>query len=473
MVDPTAAHPVLERLGAQAPDAAGLLAQDVVRQAVLELADDDDEADDVVDAVLALVAALDGADLPREAVAWLGLLPLPAADGERTPADSLVLPGSIAATLLDDRVLSTVSAEAVDRWGRDALTAVGVRADLVLVRVADVLADPASLRDGATDSATLAAQSLDGWDDYLAHLADRLGAGAYVGEAVAVADLDAVDPDAWPQVLARIASDPALRRALVDPVRGESSALAPSYTSWWLRERADLGLGRPFAVGDELRALLPAAPEVVDGLDGTLQRALGGVGALDELDGAGWTHLLDSWGPVGVPVDPALATAVWHAMAPDEPPERLPALVGPGRVAVVHAEDAAVADQPMWHQRTDVAALVPGTEATARLLDLPFAGDLADGLVDEEGELDDVPAGVRALLPDAPTTWVQHDDLLVDGAPVDWWVEGSVVHAVHLVGLAAGLAQAAGRWELRYALEALLTAPERGDEIALDVAGRG
>ena len=136
---------------------------------------------------------------------------------------------------------------------------------------------------------------------------------------------------------------------------------------------------------------------------------------------------------------PPRSTA-WRSMAPDEPPERLPAVVGPGRVAVVHAEDAAVADHPMWYQRTDVAALLPGTEATAALLDLPFAGDLADGAVTSGGEVDDVPVDVRTLLPDAPDTWVQHDDLLVDGAPVDWWVEDSVVHAVHLAGLAAGRA---------------------------------
>ncbi|KQY23207.1 ATP-binding protein [Cellulomonas sp. Root485] len=473
VVDPAAAHPVLERLGAQAPDALGLLTHDTVRQAVVELSDDESEADDVVDTVLALVGATEGATLPSDALPWLGLLPLPAADGDRTPADSLVLPGSPAAQLLDDRVLGTVSADAVDRWGAQVLTAVGVRADLVLVRVPDVLADPASLRDGATDSPTLAAQSLDGWDDYLSHLGERLGRGAYVGEAVAVADLDAVDPEAWPRVLGRIAGEPALRRALVDPVRGESSALAPSYTSWWLRERSELGLGRPFAVGDRLSALLPAAPDAVAHLDASVQRALGGVASLEELDGAGWTHLLDAWGPIGVPVDPELAVAVWRSMAPDEPPERLPAVVGPGRVAVVHAEDAAVADHPMWYQRTDVAALVPGTEATAALLDLPFAGDLADGAVTSGGEVDDVPADVRTLLPDAPDTWVQHDDLLVDGAPVDWWVEDSVVHAVHLAGLAAGLAQAADRWDLRYAVEVLLTAPDRAAEIALDVVEGG
>ncbi|GEK21500.1 ATP-binding protein [Cellulomonas xylanilytica] len=468
VVDPVAAHPVLERLGALAPDAAGLLAQDTVRRAVLDLADDDTEADDVVDTVLALVDAADGV-LPSEALPWLGLLPLPAADGDPTPADSLVLPGSPAAELLDDRVLGTVSVDVVDRWGAQTLTAVGVRADLVLVRVPDVLADPASLRDGATDSATLAAQSLDGWDDYLAHLGERLGRGAYAGEVVAVADLDAVAPEAWAKVLARIAGEPALRRALVDPVRGESSALAPSYTAWWLRERSELGLGHPFAVGEPLAALLPAAPDDVAHLDAAVQRALGGVAGLDELDGPGWTQLLDGWGPVGVPVDPELAVAVWRSMAPDEPPERLPAIVGPGRVAVVHAEDAAVADHPMWYQRTDVAALVPGTEATAALLDLPVVDELADGEPAPGGEEDDVPAVVRTLLPDAPATWVQHDDLLVDGAPVEWWVVDSVVHAVHLAGLAAGLAQAAGRWDLRYAVEVLLTDPDRAAEIALDV----
>ena len=236
---------------------------------------------------------------------------------------------------------------------------------------------------------------------------------------------------------------------------------------------ADLGLGRPFAVGDELRALLPAAPDVVADLDATVQRALGGVGDARRarrrrLDAAARRRGARS----GSPVDPALATAVWQSMAPDEPPERLPALVGPGRVAVVHAEDAAVADQPdvaPAHRRGRPGARHGGHGRAPRPAVRRRPRRRARG---EGGEVDDVPAGVRALLPDAPSTWVQHDDLLVDGTPVDWWVEDSVVHAVHLVGLAAGLAQAAGRWDLRYAVEALLTAPDRADEIALDVVGR-
>jgi hypothetical protein len=40
---------------------------------------------------------------------------------------------------------------------------------------------------------------------------------------------------------------------------------------------------------------------------------------------------------------------------------------------------------------------------------------------------------------------------------------------VHLAGLASALAQAAGRWELRYALEAVLTDPGRVVETAIDL----
>src|SRR5699024_1670226 len=123
------------RLGATTPDAAGLLAHPAVRQAVLDQADDDDLAlaSEVTEAVLALVAAAvaerAGASPdsgPIAAVAaWLGLLTLPAADGEPTPAHGLVLPGSPAARLLDDRVLAPVQAELVERWGAGVLAAAG------------------------------------------------------------------------------------------------------------------------------------------------------------------------------------------------------------------------------------------------------------------------------------------------------------------------------------------------------------
>lgn len=480
VVDPAAEHPVLVRLGAVDADAAEVLAQPAVRRAVLAQADDDDLAtvDEVTDAVLALVsAATHDDDAPPPP--WLGLLTIDAADGEPTPADGLVVPGSVAARLLDDRVMAPVAVAVLDRWDERTLTAVGVRADLVLVRVQDVVVDPLALDTDAQDDATLAARSLDGWEDYLVHLAERLGAGAYVGEATAVADLDAVADGAWPDVLERLATVPRLRRALVEPVRAELGGTAPSYTAWWLRERAGLGLGGPFAIGEAVAGVLSPVPDVLARVDEGVQRALGGVTAFDELDGTAWSELLAGWGPAGSPVAPSVAVAVWAAMAPDRPPELVPALVAPDRVALTHAEDVAVAGAPMWCQRTDVAAIVPAADprAAAEALDVALVEELADGLVGgDPGETADVPDVVRTVLPDAPTTWVEHEDLLVDGTPVQWWVEGTgsgaVVHAVHVEGLAAGLAQAAGRWADRHVVEALLVDPGRAAAVALDAAWR-
>lgn len=537
VVHPDAAHPLLESLGATSSDAAGLLAHPAVRQAVLDQADDDDLqlADEVTGAVLTLVrAALDERDgdpaqaLPAEVVAWLGLLTLPAADGEPTPAHGLLLPGSDAERLLDARVLAAVEVATLERWGADVLVAAGVRDDLVAVRLGDVIVDVDALDLDAEGADQLVAQSLDGWEDYVAELARVLGTGSYVAEAVAVADLDAVADDAWPQVLARIAGVPRLRSALLDPVRAEGVArTAPSYTAWWLRTRAGLGLDRPFAPADAdeaARELLPTAPAVVSSLDAEAQRALGGVSDLRDLDAPAWGVLLDGLGDAGSPVDVALAVGLWRTWAwiarhashagPGQGADLLPALVNAEDAQVADSDDIAVADAPMWLQRTDVAALIPvpavlpgspaeedrsEAEPLAALLGLPLASDLAPGRVDaprggpaitgdddEDYDADDqddmdggpvrvpTPPEVLALLPGAPTTWIEHDVLRVDGTPVDWWVEGegesAVVHATQLAGLARGLAQAAGRFWARHAVETVLTDPDRLAELRVESA---
>ncbi len=514
VVHPAAQHPLLTQLGAEEVDAAGLLRHAAVRQAVLDQADDDDleVARDVTDAVLTLVRhALGertraGDRSPRDVVdrdtaGWLGLLTLTAADGEPTPAHGLVLTGSIAARLLDPRVLAPVELATIERWGADVLVAAGVRDDLVAVRVTEVVADPDQLDDEGNGASALAAQSLDGWPQYVTALSHALGRGAYVPEVMAVADLDAVDPDAWAEVLDRLASQPALRRALLDPVRaeGQGGREAPSYASWWLRNRAGIGLDHPFAsaeADDAVRRLLPAAPEPVRPLDARVQHALGGVATLTSLDAGAWARVLAGLGPAGSPVDLALATALWRAWSslaadvdrvgggPGDDVELVPALVDDRRVVVVHADDAAVADAPMWLQRTDVAALVPAPPAVAAalaaLLDMPLASELAEGVVDDnadgprEADLVPTPEGVLALLPEAPPTWVEHETLHVDGTPVDWWVEGAgvdaVVHATQLAGLARGLAQAAGRWVDRHAVEVVLTEPARAQDLAVEMA---
>jgi hypothetical protein len=501
LVHPAAAHDVLERLGATPADPAALLAHPGVRQAVLDQADEDDldVAEQVSDAVLTLVQASladdgappDDAPVPVDR-AVRGLLTLRAADDEPTPAHGLVLPGSAAERLLDPRVLAPVHAEAVARWGADTLAAVGVRRDLVPLRLTDVVVggDDLGLDD---DDADLVTDALDGWDAYVGAVAAVLGEGETLAEVVAVADLDAVDPGAWPAVLERLAVPGPLRSALLDPVRGSGAATAPGYTAWWLRHRSGLDLEAPFAVAGAEPAvarLLPGAPPAVAGADPAVQRALGGVDRLAAVPAGGWSRLLRAAAPVGGPVDLPLAAALWSAWAglaaadDDGLPDLdvLPALVAPDRVALVHAEDAAVAPAPMWWQRTDVAAMVPVTgpvdpEDLAEALGVALAGDLADGAVDQgdgddAGALAGTPAAVRLLLPDAPGTWVEHETLRVDGVPVDWWVDGSgpgaTVHATHLAGLARGLAQAAGAWRLRDAVELALVEPGRAAELAVE-----
>jgi hypothetical protein len=505
LVHPAAAHEVLERLGAAPADPAALLAHPGVRQAVLDQADEDDldAAEQVSDAVLALVraAVADGAVAPEgEPVpagrAVLGLLTLRAADDEPTPAHGLVLPGSPAARLLDARVLAPVAADVVERWGAEALVAAGVRADLVPLLLTDVVASADDLGLGE-DDADLVTDALDGWDGWIAEVAAAVGEGEALPEVLVVADLDAADPGAWPAVLARLAEPGPLRRALLDEVRVPGGRSAPGYTAWWLRHRSGLPLAAPFAVAGAEPAvarLLPPAPAEVAALDPVAQAALGGVASLAAVPPRAWDPLLRAAAPVGGRVDLGLAAAVWSAWAglaaagsgagPDPLPDLdvLPALVAPDRVALLHAEDAAVAPAPMWWQRADVAAMVPlsgpaDPEDLAEVLGVPLAGDLADGVVDERdgddaGALSATPDAVRALLPGAPDTWIEHEQLRVDGVPVDWWVDGdgadAIVHATHLAGLARGLAQACGAWRLRHAVELALVEPERAAELAVE-----
>ncbi|ASR56421.1 sacsin N-terminal ATP-binding-like domain-containing protein [Cellulomonas sp. PSBB021] len=492
VVDPAVAHPLLERLGAQCPDAVGLLRLPPVRAAVLAWDEDDDpDEPDLTTTVLTLVAAhlpprdparwsatTGAADaLPDDVREWLALLPLTAAGGEPAPADGLVLPGSPAHRVLDARVLAPVASEQVERWGAMTLVAAGVREGLVTVRVPDVVTDEEPVPDAP---GALTAQVLDAWPQYLEHLADVLGPGAYVGDVTAVADLDAVATEAWPQVLAQLCEEPDLRRAVLEPVRGEHGASAASYTAWWLRERGPLGVEGPFVVGDgPLRALLPAAPPAVAPLDVAVQRALGGVSDPRDVTPAAWADVLDAWA-VGAQVPARAAALVWRHAEPDEPPERVPAVVGPGRVLVVAAHDAAVAPSPMWRQRTDVAALVPARDGAdalrlSRALDLPRVSELAAGVVTrDDGLRARVPRAVRDVLPGAPEHWCEHEDLRVDHVSVAWWVDAAGdevrVHATTLAGLAAALAQAAGRWDLRYAVEAVLVDDERAAQVTLDVA---
>lgn len=451
LVHPQAAHPLLERLGAERLGIVALLRSPAVRAAV---------ADDA-DLLLALVAAAVRGG-PVESEAWWGEVPLEAADGEAVPARGLVLAGSRAAELFDPQVLPPVSEELRERWGDDVLEAVGVRAGLVVSRI------PADLADGL-------AESLDGFAEYCADV----GLDDEGGDVLVVADLDAVRPDLWPQVLAELAHR---HRPALDPLRLHRRGDDPSYATWWLRHRSGLGLDRPFALPGG-PAFLPSAPAVVDGLDPEVQRSLGGVTAADELTARAWLALLADLGD-GDPVPLAMAVALWRglARAGDDPGALadapvLPALVAldPPQARAVPTDDVVVAS-PMWAQLpASLPAVVVPTAAVAAVadaMDLDRADEQAAGRVTSDGDAAATPAAVRAVFPGAPVGWTEHDDLRVDGTPVDWWVDERGVHAATAAGLARGLAECVGA---RHAarIEVLLGDPAATDRMLLDLAGEG
>jgi hypothetical protein len=481
VVHPDAAHPLHERLGAERLTVADLVRHPVLRGHVLT-ADDGTATTDVLLALLERALA-DGAVPQPEA--WWGELLLPADDGEVAPARGLVLPGTAAARWFDPGVLPAVDAAVAHRWA-DVLPLVGVRTGLTVV---DVPVEAYEPDDVPHDDLALVLDALDGWEDYVEEVRPASGPQR------AVADLDAVVREAWPEVLQAVAGT--ARPALLDPVRDAGGRPCPTYTAWWLRTRAGLGLGRPFAASEAVATtgagtvptgLLPPPPDAVVGLDAAVQRSLGAVDALEDLDAEDWVELLGGL-PLDAEVDLALAVQVWRALArlavrdPDAvlDVDRLPALVGAASVRTVPAGDAVVVTRAQaQHPAARPAVVVPAgaVEALADALDVDVAADRfhphADGA--PAGVPSAVPAAVRAAFPAAPPTWVEHEDLRVDGASVAWWVEedadGSgvpVVHAATTDGLADGLAEVVGRRH-RDRVARLLADPDALPAVLLDLA---
>jgi hypothetical protein len=342
-------------------------------------------------------------------------------------------------------------------------------------------------------------------------------------ELVAVRDLDAVREDAWPQVLDRVAGDPTLREALLRPVRvtvrsvhgrgGQTTGDVLSWTAWWLRR--ELFDGRPWPGPDADDALVSLLGGVADRRPGAaaaarqdpaVRASLGAVRTVADLDGSAIGDVLDGLADAAVEVDVATALAVWASLAAlaatggeevldVEAPVRVRVLSpepsdldgGPAayRTVVVDAAEAVVVDSPQWLQlpQARAAVVVRGAAAAAAvadLLDVTDAGELGVTVLEDQVRDDDVPPAARALLPDAPTRWCEHDALVVtvgkDGshAEIEWWVEGAGasarIHASTLDGLARGLAWAAGRWGRRYAVAELLSGAATRDALLIDEA---
>lgn len=478
LVHPAAAHPLLERLGARPADAFDAL-NELGLDGVAELESSQPEFDappaerldaedgpgldgtgqhDTVDRrpldrrPLDLVAAAlaDRPDLdPADAPFWWGELEVETDDGPLAARDC-VIPDSWADGVLD---LEPVAEDEVERYGADLLRAIGVAADVTVLRVPHVLTP-----DDGPDLAVPAASSedggpadwLDGWSDYLDELAARLGESVAVGTLTAVADLDVADLG---PMVARIAANEDARAATVTPVRPDNGGgRAPSYTAWWLRA----AVGGPFALPGAAVPLLGAVPDVLAGLDETFLVACGGVSALADLDDDAWRALLDDLPAVGESVEPAVAVEVWDGLAAvgNVAVGRLPALLN-DRLVMTARADVVAAATPCWAQ---VRAVVPATLAAS--LDIDSAPDRAPDTGDAPERVDLDPGLVEAV-PGIPTAWWAHEDLTLDGAPVAWWVHDGQVHATTTSGLAQGLAAAAGRWEDRHRIELLLAEPDR------------
>ncbi len=496
VVHPDAAHPLLEKLGALPATPRAVLTTPQVRAAVAasldaqEVWDDEDaglDPDELADLVLALVrdAGLAPGDEP-----WLGALALPDDEGELAPASELVLPGGEFEQIIRQDELARCDPDLADRWGAGPLAAVGVLATFALVRGADVVLDPDDLEPRDADWAEPDdAGLLDAVDVWCEDVLDQLpqtDVPPVATELLGVRDLDLVDDDAWPRALGLLARPP-LRDAITTPVRvllpdGTTRSVRP-YTAWWLRDHPVLDGRRPVGLraagGDPLLAgLYDEADTAV--ADEAVLRALGvrtSVAALlDEPGGA--AELLGRLADPDRAVTPSQLQGLYAWLSGLDPesvtlPEEVRA-VRDGEVVVVDAADALVADVPDLMPLARGLALLPaGPRHAADLAELFQVRRLSEAVaapVLTAGASRGVPDAVRELLPDAPESYVEHEELAVHGpagrTEVDWRLVDGVLHAATLEGVAAGLAWAAGGWRRRFEVAALLEDLSRAGELA-------
>jgi hypothetical protein len=490
VVDPEAAHPLLARLGAVEATPRGVLEDASTRAAVrnsydsaVEAAYDDDSPRRLADAVLGLLATLGVA--PGE-YPWLAELALPGEDGDWYPAGELLLPGApLGGIIARDAPFGTVDADLAERHGADALRAAGALWSFGLLTAEDVELDESQID-----------LELDGVEDWAADTSDRVRQAAEAQpplppvavEFTAVRDLDLVDPERWPRAL-DLLTRPPLRAALTGPARVRlpdgRSADVPSYTAWWLRRHVTLGGRHPSGLraldADPLLAGLydPLAaagtdPELTRVLaDPMVARALGVRSSLGALlaEPGGADELLRRLADPARTVGRAQLRSLWSALAAADgvtpadvtPPDRVRASAG-DKVIVAEAADVLILDAPdLWPLVADQPLVLgPHRDAPrlADLLDLPLASEEVPGVIESAGERRPVPDIVPEVLPGAPAAYQEHDRLTVDGTDVPWRYQEGELHAATVEGLAHGLAWAAGQWQARHLLAALLISPE-------------
>ena len=425
VVDAAAEHPLLERLGAVPAEPRSLLEDPAVRAAVESSLDVDDPAP-LSAAVLGLVRAarIDAGDLP-----WLDALALPDEQGGWTAAGELLLGTGALAELVEPGALGSVDATWARRWGSEVMAAVGVLDTFAVVIDSDVPADE-----------DLCDHDLDAEDSWLDEVLDHVygGAGQYRRD-------DSRD----------VAGDG--RGGLHGPDRGAAPGPAGSAAA---------------AAGDRLPPVMPqfAAVRDLDLVDAhQWPQALRLIAADPRLRACvvGYQRVVH---PDGTSIDVSSYTSWWlrsHPVLGGRLPTQL-YLPGPGDALAGLLDPAPL----LGLDETFLAAI--GVATSVRdLIDAPMLVPLIRAGVDPAGAAPDdagtqlpVPAVVARVLPQAPVTYLEHDDLRVAAVPCDWWVDQEgLVHAATLDGLARGLAWAGGRWSSRLLLAAVLAEPDRADEL--------
>jgi hypothetical protein len=443
VVHPDAVHPLLERLGAQHGGAAELLASMTAQVAhSLEDVESGLDGNGLANTVLRLVSE---AGLRPGEQPWLGALALRAADGDWRRADELAIPGSRFLAVLDkDAPLGVLADDLAEQWPAHVLAAVGVLGGFTVV----VDEAPAGPDHDLADEA-------DWWDDQPEPPA----------RIEAVRDLDLIADDAWPAAIRLLASEPDTWRVM-----------RTGYTAWWIAHHALLA-GEPpsywrLADAEELTGLYDVVP--VD-LEPELQELLGVRGTLtvdstedaeDLLDRLADPERIVSRGSTHRAYT-LLAEAVRDGVVDpadlDPPPE---VRTGDGEIT----DNGAVLDVPWLAPVTDayVAVDFDLAESLAELLDIPLASEAGPAAPDSTGELvllADLGAVVDACdlvdLAVPPGGPIVHEQLIVAGRRVPWWVDGNTVHCEDSTeGLARALAWTTDRWTDRHLLAALLEDPE-------------
>lgn len=443
IVHPDAVHPLLSRLGAVDADAPALAGDTALIELFHffreDLEDDDPDLDHLHD-LADLALRLAGAGAPPGGL--LDDVVLTDADGQPWPASELLAPGAaLAAVLADDADLPMVGAPWAD-LPPETLSLIGVRTGVKVVSVRDQDAD---LPD------------LDEW------WSEVVGDGLPPEPFDAIADLDLIAEQRWPEFLALVAADQGAARTL-------KSGPEPSYTRWWLQHFARLAGERPSywrqAVAGPLTGLYDPLPVAVDT---ALAAAIGVLTTAADVPGQDLLdRLADPARLVPAAAVPGLTAAAVAALE-HHPGLHLPESVRALSGEVISASDALVLDRPWLAQVIDPARLVAGGTdpmGVARALELDVASEVVRPVVAGPGialSEDESAAVARAALvvgfdpAQAASSVRSGGDLSGGGLSVDnggvrvavrWWPgpDGTMLIDGSPDAIGRAVAHLAGRW---------------------------